>query len=68
MRDGGAVSVQVEEVVTPTTRARAPEIAAATTLREKVETLWTVQGFDPGVRRQSLLAKLGQIEEAYHAS
>jgi exonuclease SbcD len=59
----GAANVQVEEVVTAETRARAPEVAAAQTLADKLECLWRAKGFEPGVRREALLAQLAQVEQ-----
>lgn len=59
----GAASVKIEEVVASSTRARNPEIAAATTLASKVEALWNAQKFEPGDRRDALLAKVAAVEE-----
>jgi DNA repair protein SbcD/Mre11 len=58
----GAVAVQVEEQVTATVTARAPEVAAAKTLADKLEALWRSRGFAPGDRRERLLGKLTEIE------
>jgi exonuclease SbcD len=65
---GGAVHVKVEEVVIAEQRARAPEIARATTLEEKLEQLWKLKSFDPGDRRDALLAKTRLLEEDSHAA
>lgn len=59
----GALSVKVEEVVIAETRSRAPEVARAVSLADKVQALWTLKQFDPGERRAGLLAKLGAVEE-----
>lgn len=59
-----AISVKAEPEVITEQRARAPEIIAAKTLREKVECLWTSKGFDPGERREALFAKLRETEES----
>lgn len=59
----GAAHVKVEEVVTATVRARAPEIAAAKTLDEKLAALWRARKLDleqPRVER--LLTKTHQLE------
>lgn len=40
MLAAGAIAVKVEEVVTPTTRARAPEIGAARTIEDKLLAFW----------------------------
>jgi DNA repair exonuclease SbcCD nuclease subunit len=40
----GAVAVKLEEMKTTTTRARAPEVAQAVTLEEKLEVLWKTRG------------------------
>lgn len=58
----GAVLVQPEERVSADVRARAPEVAAAHTLREKLCAYWAAKGFDPGDRRERLLGKLAEIE------
>ena len=63
LREAGAVSIKVEDRVVQRTRARAPEIGHARTLVEKLEAHWRSSGFDPGDRRESLLRKLGQLEE-----
>lgn len=68
MLAAGAISVQLEETVTPTVTARNPEIATAPLLREKIQLYWAAQGFDPGPRRDPLLSKLAQIEEKHHAA
>lgn len=69
LEHAGVLSVKVEEVVTVDTRARTPEVAAARTLTDKVQALWTAQQFDPGDRLGGLLAKLGEVEEeARHAA
>lgn len=59
----GAVNVKVEERVIATTAARAPEIAAASTLQEKVEALWKARGTTPPAARAArLLARVGELE------
>jgi exonuclease SbcD len=63
----GAVNVKVEEVVDATTRARAPEVAQARTLREQLEAYWATKGKDPGERRVALLDKVSLLENS-HAS
>jgi DNA repair exonuclease SbcCD nuclease subunit len=69
LREKGAVDVKVEEVVISTTRARAPAIARAVTLDEKLDLYWQARGFDPGDRREGLVAKLHQLEtEAHNAA
>ncbi len=58
----GAVSVKLEEVVRATTRARAPEIAKATTLEGQLAELWSSKRADLGdERRARLLGKLGEV-------
>lgn len=46
-RMGGAVSVKVEEVVRPTSKARAPEVASAGSLDQKLAAYWTARGEVP---------------------
>lgn len=64
MRAAGAISVKVEEVVITERRARAPEVALAATLTEKIQRFWEAKGFDPGDRRGPLLAKASSLEVA----
>jgi exonuclease SbcD len=64
----GAVLVKVEPIVITEQRARAPELAKAVTLEEKLAALWAAKGFDPGARRESLLDKVHQLEEVARAS
>ncbi len=68
MTECGAVTVKVEEMVRPETRARAPEVARATTLRDAMGAHWTSKDFDPGARAEGLLAKLDQLEEEHRAA
>lgn len=64
MLEEGAVSVQVEPEVRPTLRARAPEVARAVTLRDKLEAHWAALGATPEEpRRGVLLSKLDMLEE-----
>jgi DNA repair exonuclease SbcCD nuclease subunit len=60
----GAVSVKVEEVVIPIARARAPEVARATTLDEKLAALRTSRGetLEPP-RIERLSTKVANIEQ-----
>jgi DNA repair protein SbcD/Mre11 len=69
-RTVGAVDVKVEEVVIPTTMARAPAIARAVTLEEKLQLYWDARDFNPSTERaEALLTKLHQLEmEVQHAT
>lgn len=58
-----AIAVKIEEEITPTVRARAPEITAARSLPDKLDALWRLQGFEPGDRRPALLDKVEQLEK-----
>lgn len=61
----GAVHVQVEEVVIPTTRARAPEVAAAPGLAEKLAAYWEARGTTPTEdRARELVRKATSLETA----
>jgi DNA repair exonuclease SbcCD nuclease subunit len=62
LRDLGAGLVKVEEVVITERRARAPEVALAETLPDKLAAFWGHKNFDPGDRRDPLLAKARQLE------
>lgn len=65
MLANGAISVKVEEEVSATVRARAPEVAIAKTLPEKLSALWASRGVNVGDRRDGLLTKVAQLEEAH---
>jgi exonuclease SbcD len=67
VRDGliaaGAAAVKVEEVVTATVRARAPEVAEAKTLDEKLHALWRARRDVPEPpRTERLLTKVHELE------
>jgi DNA repair exonuclease SbcCD nuclease subunit len=64
----GAVHVKVEEELIVEQRARAPEVARALTVEEKLQSLWRVKGWEPGERAETLLRKARQIEEESHAA
>jgi exonuclease SbcD len=57
----GAHSVKIEEVVSAATRARAPQIAAARTLPDKLLALWHARGIDVADREGRLLEKIGEV-------
>jgi DNA repair exonuclease SbcCD nuclease subunit len=59
----GALEVKVEEVVRPLTRARAPEVAAASTLAEKLRAYWRAKGMDLGAREPRILEGLALLEQ-----
>lgn len=60
----GAAFVQVEPVVIARRRARAPEVARATTLGDKIVAMWEHAGTVPEPeRRARLLAKLGEVDK-----
>lgn len=59
----GAVEVKVEPVVRPANMARAPEIAKAATLPEKLASYWQARGTTPDeARAERLLDKASQLE------
>lgn len=66
LTEAGAVHVQVEEVVIPTTRARAPEVAAAPGLADKLRAYWDARGTTPNEERAAELVRKaeGLDEEA----
>ena len=64
----GAISVKLEEVVIAETRSRTPEVARAVTLPAKLEAFWASKGFAPGDRRDALLGKALELEEAHRAA
>lgn len=60
---GRAATVKLEEEVVATVRARAPEVAAAKTLPEKLVALWKARAIDiDDARRVRVLAKLHELE------
>lgn len=59
----GAVSVKLEPQVVTQTRARAPEVAAAASMPEKLAAHWSSIGYDPGERRDPLLVKVADLEQ-----
>lgn len=64
----GAQSVKVEAVPVVVKRARAPEVAKALSMDEKVAAHWKSVDFDPGDRREPLLRKVRQLDEAVGTS
>lgn len=66
----GAASVKVEEIVVATTRARTPEVAAATTLGDRLAALWRARSDLPEPKRAERLIELAARldEEVRHAS
>ena len=62
--EDGAERVKVEEKVIPTKRARAPEVAAASTTADKLIAMWDHRGDVPEERRPRLLDKIARLDEA----
>jgi DNA repair exonuclease SbcCD nuclease subunit len=59
----GALDVRVEEVVNTTTRARAPEVAQAMSLADKLHALWRARNDVPeDERAQRLINKASMLE------
>lgn len=59
----GACAVKVDEVVETTTRARAPELATAATLADRLDAYWKAKDSTPdGPRRRKLFEKLALLE------
>jgi DNA repair exonuclease SbcCD nuclease subunit len=63
LRAAGAKSVKVEPVPIVETRARAPEVAAASSLPDKLDAHWESNGFDPADRRGALHSKAAELEQ-----
>lgn len=61
--DAGVAAVKMEPVVIAQTRARAPEVSAATSLADKLEAHWRSIGFDPGDRRDPMLSLVADVEK-----
>lgn len=59
----GAIVVKLEERVEVSVRARAPEVAAATTLEAKLRAYWHAKGDELGARETVLLDKAGELEK-----
>jgi DNA repair exonuclease SbcCD nuclease subunit len=59
----GAVHVKLEEKVIPTSTARAPEVARATTTGDKLRALWKARGTTPDeTRAERLLGMVAELE------
>lgn len=64
----GAIEVKVDPVVKPVNAARAPEVARAQTITDKLRALWVARANTPPEHRlQSLLEKAQTLEEADRA-
>lgn len=59
----GAIVVKLEERVEASVRARAPEIAQAKTLTDKLRAYWAAKGEDLAEREGELLDKAGELEK-----
>lgn len=64
--EAGAVAVKVEAVKNSTTRARAPEVVTAQTIREKLQVLWNTKSTMPEPDRAERLLTLAEQIEAEH--
>jgi hypothetical protein len=62
-RAEGAIEVRVEPVILPTTRARAPEVAAAIGVEAQARAVWTTQQVGPA-RQDRMAGLVRQIEES----
>lgn len=61
----GAVDVKVDPEVKPVGMARAPEVAAAATIPDKLRALWKTRGTTPDARRsERLVNKVQELEAA----
>jgi exonuclease SbcD len=61
----GALSVKLEEVVRATTRAKAPEVGEAVTLKDKLTAFWFSKGTTPEAPRKArLFDRLSTLEGA----
>jgi DNA repair exonuclease SbcCD nuclease subunit len=63
MRSNGVISVKIEPLTKATKRARAPEVAKAYAIRDKLLAYWPTIGFEPGNRMDALLVKASELEE-----
>jgi hypothetical protein len=61
--DAGAETVKLECETIVETQSRAPEVARAKSLPDKLEAYWRAREFDPGERRDPLLEKLAQLQD-----
>src|SRR5690606_32769897 len=63
--EAGALSVKLEEVVRPTTRARTPEIAQRRDLEGMLRALWASRNDAPDEERAARLVEMArELEEA----
>ena len=60
MLTDGALSVKVEEVVNPQVRARAPEVAQAKTIGEKLNAMWDARGDELSPERRERLVSMAE--------
>jgi hypothetical protein len=64
----GAADVKLDPQVMPKSAARAPEVARAKTMPDKLEAYWAAKdAVPPDDRKQRLLSKVAEVEEAAHA-
>ena len=63
----GATVVKLEPVVEVSTRARAPEVAQARTLRDQLDAHWESKGGAPD-RREPMLRKITELEDSIGGS
>lgn len=70
LRKQGAISVKVEEQVIATKRARAPEVARAVSIGDKLDAHWASIGFEPDQELREALHTQAQAfeQEVAHAS
>jgi len=61
--DLGANWVKPEPIPNTTKRARAPEVARATTIEQKLPAHWKAVGFSPGEREPELISKAVLLQE-----
>lgn len=65
----GAADVKLEERVAATSEARAPEVATALTLPDKLNALWRARGNTPDTERtEALFTKVNDLETAERAA
>jgi DNA repair exonuclease SbcCD nuclease subunit len=69
LRTAGAADVQIEERVIATSEARAPEVAAAKTLPDKLAAMWAARDVTPDPeRRDALFTMVTDLETAERAA
>jgi DNA repair exonuclease SbcCD nuclease subunit len=67
VKAAGATQTKPQPVITVHQQAKAPEVAAAASLPDKLIEYWKAVKYEPGPRRQALLDKAHLLQQEVHA-